>query len=56
MYRYHAILQAIDFFTQRFNPEQLGYYSFDFVNEMLFLNSSALFIKENDEFILNNKT
>ncbi len=55
MYRYHAILQAIDFFTQRFNPEQLGSYSFDFANEILLLNASALFIKEDEEFVLKNK-
>ncbi|MFZ5353815.1 MAG: GAF domain-containing protein [Bacillota bacterium] len=52
LYRYEALLQAIDFFTQKFNVRQLANYAFDFANEILTLNSSALFLMEGDSFKL----
>lgn len=55
MYRYDALIKAIDFFTQRFSPQQLSEYSFDFANEILTLNASALFLKQGNEFELKNK-
>ncbi len=54
IYRYESLLQAIDFFTQRFGIEQLSNFAFEFCNEVLTLNSTALFIKNKDEYILNN--
>lgn len=51
-YRYEHLLKAIDFFTQKFSLDQLSTYAFKFSNELLELNSSALFIKDNDEFKL----
>jgi hypothetical protein len=51
-YRYELLLHAIDFFTQRFNLDQLSNYAFKFSNELLNLDSSALFIKENEEFVM----
>lgn len=50
--RYEALLQAIDFFTQKFNVKQLANFAFDFTNEILSLNSSALFVKNNSCFML----
>ena len=55
VYRYEALLQAINFFTQRFNIEHLSEYAFDFTNEILTLKSSALFIREGKDFVLKNK-
>ncbi|SNS80116.1 GAF domain-containing protein [Anaerovirgula multivorans] len=55
MYRYDALIKAIDFFTQRFSPQQLSEYSFDFANEILTLNASALFVIQGNEFKLKNK-
>ncbi len=52
LYRYEALLQAIDFFTQKFSVSQLASYAFDFTNEILTLNSSALFLKEGEYFKL----
>jgi len=52
LYRYEALLQAIDFFTQKFNLEQLSSYAFEFSNEILTLNSSALFLIEDGAFKL----
>ncbi len=52
LYRYEALIQAIDFFTQKFDVNQLANYAFDFANEILTLNSSALFINQGDSFNL----
>ncbi|MGE5632747.1 MAG: GAF domain-containing protein [Caulobacteraceae bacterium] len=52
LYRYEALLQAIDFFTQKFNLEQLSHYAFEFANNILSLNSSALFLKNGDFYEL----
>lgn len=50
--RYNALLQAIDFFTQKFNINQLSNYAFEFTNDVLSLDSSALFIKMDNCFRL----
>ncbi|OGO77515.1 MAG: hypothetical protein A2Y23_07525 [Clostridiales bacterium GWB2_37_7] len=52
LHRYDALLQAIDFFTQKFNINQLSSYAFEFTNEVLSLDSSALFIKADGSFHL----
>lgn len=48
--RYDALIQAIDFFTQKFSVEQLSHYAFEFTNDILFLNSSALFLKNGNSY------
>ncbi len=52
IYRYESLLQAIDFFTQRFTLEQLSLYAFKFSHELLNLKACALFIKNQDTFSL----
>lgn len=47
-----ALLQAIDFFTQKFSISQLSNYAFEFTSQILSLNSSALFIKTENNFQL----
>ncbi|MDF2939193.1 MAG: hypothetical protein K0Q90_4566 [Paenibacillaceae bacterium] len=54
-YRFEALLLAIELFTQRFDTEQLAYYSFDFVNEILTLNGSLLFILDSGRFVMKKK-
>ncbi|MEK8128179.1 GAF domain-containing protein [Paenibacillus filicis] len=54
-YRFEGLLHAIEFFTQRFDTEQLSQYSFEFVNEILTLNASALFIHDGYKFVLRQK-
>ncbi|SDC63192.1 hypothetical protein SAMN02799630_01029 [Paenibacillus sp. UNCCL117] len=54
-YRFEGLLHAIEFFTQRFDTEQLSHYSFEFVNEILTLNASALFIHDGRRFVLRQK-
>ncbi|MDR5658347.1 hypothetical protein RH915_02470 [Serpentinicella sp. ANB-PHB4] len=55
VYRYDALLQAIDFFTQRFSVDQLTECSFEFANEILTLNASALLVREGNSFVLKKK-
>ncbi len=52
VYRYEALLQAIDFFTQRFDLEYLSEFAFEFTNEILTLNASALFVRKGENYIL----
>jgi len=42
----NLLFQAIDFFTQSLHLEQLSFYGYEMVHEMLGLKSSALFIRE----------
>lgn len=53
LYRYEALLKAIDFFTQRFDIELLVSYAFDFTNEIMTLNASGLFIRQGEHFVLH---
>ena len=50
LYRYDSLLQAIDFFTQKFNLDQLSQYAFESANKILDLRSSALFLQNGDFF------
>lgn len=52
LYQHQALLYAIDFFTQSFNLSDIANYSLDFSNEMLTLESSALFLKEGNYYNL----
>lgn len=55
LYRHEVLIYAIDFFTQNFESSQIIKYAFEFLNEMLTLHSSALFLKENDRFIMKSE-
>lgn len=46
------LLQAIDFFSQSLHLEQLSYYGFEMVHEMLGLDKACLFIRENRNYVL----
>lgn len=50
--RNDSLLQAIDFFTQKFNLNQLSNYALDFTHKTLCLHASALFVLEADHFVL----
>lgn len=52
LYRHEALLYAIDFFSQGFNMDQTANYAFDFVNEILTLSASALFLREDESYVL----
>jgi len=44
LYRYSGLLQAIEFFSQKLNLEQIADAAFEFINEILTLEKSAIFI------------
>ena len=50
LYRYNGILEAISFFTNRLTYEQIIHASFDFVNELLTVNKSVLYLLEGDQY------
>ncbi len=43
LYRYSALIEAIDFFSQQLNFEQIIDAAFDFINELLMVEHSVLF-------------
>lgn len=49
---YDKLLQAIDFFSQSLHLEQLSYYGYEIVHEILGLEHSALFVRENGRYLL----
>jgi GAF domain-containing protein len=51
----NVLIEAIDFFTQKFSIHQLSDYAFEFVNEVLALRSSAMFLKEGPSFVLKKQ-
>lgn len=53
LYRHEILLYAIDFFSQGFNTYQIEKHAFDFTNEILTLNSTAIFLIKNNEFVLH---
>ena len=50
LYRYNGILEAISFFTNRLTYEQIIHASFDFVNELLTVNKSVLYLLDGDQY------
>ena len=50
LYRYNGILEAISFFANRLTYEQIIHASFDFVNELLTVNKSVLYLLEGDQY------
>lgn len=53
LYRHKILLYAIDFFSQGFTTYQIEKHAFDFTNEILTLNSTAIFLRKNHEFVLH---
>lgn len=51
LYRYSGLIHAIEFFSQRFNTEQILNYAYDFINELLIVDEIVLFYKQNDQYI-----
>jgi transcriptional regulator with GAF, ATPase, and Fis domain len=52
LFRYTGLMQAIEFFSQKLNYEQIIDAAFDFVNELLITEGCALFILNEDEYVL----
>jgi len=52
LYRYTGLVQAIDYFSQKLVFEQIIDAAFDFINELLLIDYSAIYVFENSEFVL----
>lgn len=52
LYRYTGLIQAIEFFSQKLNLDQIVDAAFDFVNELLTLEKSAAFILQGNSYVL----
>jgi transcriptional regulator with GAF, ATPase, and Fis domain len=52
LFRYSGLLQAIEFFSQKLNFDQIEDAAFDFSNELLTLEKSAIFVLRGDKFVL----
>ena len=52
LYRYTGLIQAIEFFSQKLNLDQIVEAAFDFVNELLTLEKSAVFVMQGSNYIL----
>lgn len=46
LYWYQALMSGIELFSQKISVDQMADFAFEFTNETLTLQSSALFIKE----------
>jgi hypothetical protein len=56
LYRYTGLIKAIEYFSQRLNQEQIIDAAFDFINELLTLEKSAIFIiKSNSCYLQKHK-
>jgi transcriptional regulator with GAF, ATPase, and Fis domain len=52
LFRFTGLVQAIEFFSQEINQDQIIDGAFDFVNELLTIERSAVFIEQGDNYIL----
>ncbi len=52
LFRYSGLLQAIEFFSQKLNFDQIEDAAFDFSNELLTLEKSAIFVLRGNKFVL----
>jgi transcriptional regulator with GAF, ATPase, and Fis domain len=51
LYRYTGLMQAIEYFSQRLVFEQIIEAAFDFINELLLVNHSIVYVLENDKYV-----
>ena len=52
IYRYNGLIEAIQFFSSRLTLQQITDAAFDFVNELLTVNKSAMYILEDGQYKL----
>ncbi|NLO39648.1 MAG: hypothetical protein GX115_09280 [Ruminiclostridium sp.] len=51
LYRYNGLMQAIDFFSNRLSFEQIVSSAYEFVNELLTVSQSVMYIFDGKDFI-----
>ena len=52
LYRYQGLIQAIEYFSQKMNYEQIIDAAFEFVNELLTIEKSCIYILQDNKFEL----
>lgn len=52
IYRYAGLVQAIEFFSQKLVAEQIIEAAFDFINELLLVDKSAIYVIENGAYVV----
>ncbi len=55
LYRYNGLLEAIRYFANRLTLEQITDTAFDFVNELLTVNKSALYLFDGNAFVIKKE-
>ncbi|HEX2947571.1 MAG TPA: hypothetical protein VHT96_16660 [Clostridia bacterium] len=55
MFRYSGLILAVDFFSQKLNSQQIMESAFDFVNELLTLERSAMYCKKSGRYELERE-
>lgn len=55
LFRYAGLIQAIQFFSQKLSLEQIIDSAFDFVNELLIIERSAIFVLQEKRFIVRKR-
>ncbi len=52
LFRYTGLIQAIQFFSQKLNFEQIIDAGFDFINELITIERSAVFVQQGNNYVL----
>lgn len=52
IYRYNGLIEAIQFFSNRLTMEQITDAAYDFVNELLTVEKSAMYLLEDGKYVL----
>ena len=52
IYRYNGLIEAIQFFANRLTMEQITDAAYDFVNELLTVEKSAMYLLEAEKYVL----
>lgn len=55
LYRYNGLLEAIRFYSNRLTLDQITDAAFDFVNELLTVDKSVLYLLKDNSYILNKQ-
>lgn len=52
LYRYTGLMQAIEYFSQKLVFDQIIEAAFDFINELLLVNNSIVYVREDSRYIV----
>lgn len=55
LYRYNGLMQAIDFFSNRLTFNQITEFAFEFVNELLTVSKSVMYLFDGSDYVIAAK-